>query len=426
MADTTPNYALDLYTDGDPANLRDQYNASMNTIDGLLKTVNNATANNKNILDALGATDTNTATASKTRWDETTAQAATNKTNIAAIDANLNALHANTIVDATNLYNIIQKTTNIKIATPEMYGAKGDTTTDDTTAIQNALNDNDTVIFTQKYLINNTIQISEDKNLYFIGGIIYANNTAFNTNATIKEHYHYVNIYNAKIINNNPNINNNPAITTNGLKLRITNSEIQDFKGGGIITHNKIIDNVKIQGNLTAENLILLILNGYSNGFAINTKDTTDSRGNLIYIKDYRIAIGDNDGEWSNIHTYVTHNEIYETSMVVSHSGGAIRITNIYADTIKFFYTADRSDDPNYFVEASNITFYTNTVVTPLNTVYLINNNSTNIHVNITNVISRNASRLNVGNTNTWNPQATVIGVSGNNINNMPPNKLTA
>lgn len=69
MADTTPNYALDLYDDGDPANLRDQYNASMNTIDGILKTVNDANATNKNIMTALGATDTDSAIALKHKID---------------------------------------------------------------------------------------------------------------------------------------------------------------------------------------------------------------------------------------------------------------------------------------------------------------------------------------------------------------------
>ncbi len=361
MTTYTTNFNLEKYTSGDAANLNDQYNASMDIIDTNLYKVS-TNANN-----AL-----NTANNALNTANNANTVATTNKDNITAIDANLNALHANTVTDATNLYNIIQKTNSIKIATPEMYGAKGDATTDDTTAIQDAIDKNDTVIFTQKYLINNTIQITEDKNLYFIGGIIYANNTAFNTVATIKNHYHYVHIYNAKIINNNIN-GNYPAITTTGLKLYIVNSIIQDFKGGGIITHTKTIDNVVIKGNLTANNLTLIILNGFSSNYAINTKDTTDSRGSTLYIKDYRIAIGDNDGEWSNIHAYITHPEIFPTSLVISHSGGAIRVSNVYVDTMKTFYARDTTGD-NYRLAATNITIFINTVVIELTPIILVRN----------------------------------------------------
>ena len=105
MADTTPNYALDLYTDGDPANLRDQYNSSMNTIDGILKTVNDTNTNNKNILNALGATDTTTAATSKTRWDEGAATAATNKDDITGINNILDNAGLTSTTAATNINN---------------------------------------------------------------------------------------------------------------------------------------------------------------------------------------------------------------------------------------------------------------------------------------------------------------------------------
>lgn len=98
MSDTTPNYALDLYTDGDPANLRDQYNASMNTIDGILKTVNNANATNKNIIAALGATDTDSATALKHNIDNS--------------NTCLANLQSNTPDTATATYNKITSNSN--------------------------------------------------------------------------------------------------------------------------------------------------------------------------------------------------------------------------------------------------------------------------------------------------------------------------
>lgn len=131
MADTTPNYALDLYDDGDPANLRDQYNASMNTIDGILKSVNDANANNNNILNALGATTVNNATNAKKYWD------------------------AGAYID------------------PKSYGALGDGTTDDTTAFKSAITaikqSNGTITTLQisggTYLISDTLQIEPWMNI---------------------------------------------------------------------------------------------------------------------------------------------------------------------------------------------------------------------------------------------------------------------
>ena len=100
MASTTDNFNLDLYDTGDPANLTDQYNATMHTIDDTLLTVNNnassalqkankletrlntvaaqATAANDN-LTALGVTDTTTAATSKTTWNKAASLAENNK-----------------------------------------------------------------------------------------------------------------------------------------------------------------------------------------------------------------------------------------------------------------------------------------------------------------------------------------------------------
>lgn len=107
MTEYTDNYGLNKYSDGDAANLRDQYNASMDIIDAQLKTANDNAAYAKPILDATGLTNTTTAGESKTRWDAAASQAATNKNNIAEINANLNALHANTVPNAQALYNRI-------------------------------------------------------------------------------------------------------------------------------------------------------------------------------------------------------------------------------------------------------------------------------------------------------------------------------
>ena len=107
MTEYTDNYGLNKYSDGDAANLRDQYNASMDIIDGKLKTASDNASYAKPILDAAGLTNITEAESSKGRWDGAATLAATNRNDIAAIDANLNALHAGSESDASALYNTI-------------------------------------------------------------------------------------------------------------------------------------------------------------------------------------------------------------------------------------------------------------------------------------------------------------------------------
>lgn len=142
MASTTDNFNLDLYDTGDPAALTDQYNSAIRTIDETMLTINDnagtalnnagtalnnakqaitATQTINNNLTALGITDTNTASTLKNKIDTTASdlavttekannantQAETNKTDIAAMEANLTALGANSVGSATKLKNKI-------------------------------------------------------------------------------------------------------------------------------------------------------------------------------------------------------------------------------------------------------------------------------------------------------------------------------
>ena len=107
MASQTPNIGLQLYEDGDSANLTDQYNASMNTLDGMLPGISGNSSQAIARLNALGITDTGAAETSKTSWDGAADLSKTHEKDIAGIDANLNALHANTTTDAGNLYDLI-------------------------------------------------------------------------------------------------------------------------------------------------------------------------------------------------------------------------------------------------------------------------------------------------------------------------------
>ena len=121
MASTTDNFNLDLYDTGDPANLNDQYNASMHTIDKTMLTISGTASTALNTANEAK----NTANEAKNTADTATNLAQTNKkdiatlntttttlsTNINAINKNLTALGANTANDATNLKNTINKNT---------------------------------------------------------------------------------------------------------------------------------------------------------------------------------------------------------------------------------------------------------------------------------------------------------------------------
>lgn len=116
----TDNYSLNLYGDNDPADLRDGYNGSMRTIDTTLEThlnriegVEARETHDEAVIKALLVDNTvDNATAAKTKWDKAASSSETNKDAITSIDANLNALHANTASDAQALYHQIQSNKN--------------------------------------------------------------------------------------------------------------------------------------------------------------------------------------------------------------------------------------------------------------------------------------------------------------------------
>ena len=153
MTSTTDNFNLDLYDTGDPAALTDQYNSAIRTIDDTLLTINgNATAalntakqamtetqiTNDN-LTALGVTDTNTASALKSKIDTTASDLAgtTEKANNALnrfdaidwgtdekaqnwtnnIDQTLAALNASNPTDAKKLLHSIYDASTGDIST---------------------------------------------------------------------------------------------------------------------------------------------------------------------------------------------------------------------------------------------------------------------------------------------------------------------
>lgn len=108
--DKTDNYGLSLYGDNDPADLRDGYNGSMRTIDDTLKKhldriegVESRETHDEEVVKALlGDNTVDSATAAKTKWDKSSADAAGAASKADNNTAILTALGADSTVNATS------------------------------------------------------------------------------------------------------------------------------------------------------------------------------------------------------------------------------------------------------------------------------------------------------------------------------------
>ena len=105
----TDNYALNLYGDTDPADLRDGYNGSMHILDATLEGhlsriegVESRETHDEEVVKALlGDNTVDAATTSKTKWNKASADAATATTKATANTDALSALDAETAAKAT-------------------------------------------------------------------------------------------------------------------------------------------------------------------------------------------------------------------------------------------------------------------------------------------------------------------------------------
>lgn len=108
--DKTDNYGLSLYGDNDPADLRDGYNGSMRTIDGTLEkhldriegVEARETHDEEVVKTLLGDNTVDSATAAKTKWDKSSADAAGAASKADSNTAILTALGADSTVNAAS------------------------------------------------------------------------------------------------------------------------------------------------------------------------------------------------------------------------------------------------------------------------------------------------------------------------------------
>lgn len=103
----TPNYNLDLYTDNDKPNLRDQYNSAVRKIDAQLKTTNDKVTINKDVVDM-----------KITKLDERVTIAETNITNL---DERVSSAEANITESDEKIKIINNRVTELEKAAPNGF-----------------------------------------------------------------------------------------------------------------------------------------------------------------------------------------------------------------------------------------------------------------------------------------------------------------
>lgn len=179
--DKTDNYALNLYGDNDPADLRDGYNGSMHTIDTTLEThlnriegVEARETHDEEVAKALiGDNTVDAATTAKTKWDKASADAIKAMADAAAAaqkaDANtsiLTALGADTVPNAT----IVRNANAMDIS--KLGCKKDDPDFDNAPIINDYINTTHKAIYIPEgnWYIQTTLQ-TQDTNIYADGWI---------------------------------------------------------------------------------------------------------------------------------------------------------------------------------------------------------------------------------------------------------------
>lgn len=295
-------------------------------------------------------------------------KATTNETNINNIDANLNALHANTVSDAQNLYDtIIGKAWNNLVS----LGVDNTGNTDVAPIINNIIkesNINGIVFAPGVYRIDSAINIPYNTTtpyaiFIFPGATIKANTQdidIFTIGQTQKtgtcEGFR---IFGGGTIDGNWKATNGIHALTNTRKATIANITINNCVTNGIYFErtqpvDTQINNIKINGDVYTSDNTHITENG------INIAGTDWLLTDLYASSCKNFIITNGGAQISNIHLFNTK-DIAADSTGIKINAGFNQLSNIYVDTIQTAIDSRTSTQPqhitglqHYFYSAIN------------------------------------------------------------------------
>lgn len=350
--DKTDNYALNLYGDNDPADLRDGYNGSMRTIDSTLEThldriesVESRETHDEGVTKALlGDNTVDNATAAKARWDKAS-------TDAAALDANLTAAHINTVADANTAwlanYMDISK-----------LGCKPDDATFDNSTLINSFIEEHPgfpiYVPAGNWYIKHTIK-THSSNIFCAGFLKSANDYAYDNDYmvmlgddTFDRHEDYINMYFGKniVLNLDGNNNNINGADVNGFASANISLTVLKCKNTCINLNDRNIEcnfNICFSGESD--------YNYVTNGVVISA-DNTDNKFNIIgsYVTN---AIIQNSG-------YAFYDFIHcwggTTLLTISRIHAVARIVTFYPDTFKCAFKNTSGSDISSTINVDDLT----------------------------------------------------------------------
>ena len=256
----TDNYALNLYGDTDPADLRDGYNGSMHILDTTLEMhldriegVESRETHNEEVMEALlGDNTVDAATTAKTKWDNKADSATTySKTDV---DTKLS-----TKADSATTYSKTETDDRIATLRPVSnvldYGVKNDGQTDVTDTLNAILSAGNNNLFFPDgvYAISDTLTVPQGSRITLSSGAIIR---AISDMGTMLALSRVIDSTVSTVIGGNGQIDGNGhalnGVVGAGTTINIDGIQINNCKGIALDlshAHAAIVNNIVIMGN---------------------------------------------------------------------------------------------------------------------------------------------------------------------------------
>lgn len=292
-------------------------------------------------------------------------KATNNETSINNIDTNLNALHANTVTDAQNLYDtIIGKAWNNLVS----LGVDNTGNTDVAPIINNIINTSNTngIVFAPGiYRIDSAINIPYNTTtpyaiFIFPGATIKANTQGIDVFTIGQTEKNGVcegfRIFGGGTIDGNWNAINGIHALTNTRKATIANITINNCVTNAIYFEqtqpvDTQINNIKINGDAYS------VDNTHRTENGINIAGTDWLLTNLYASSCKNFIITNGGAQISNVHLFNSKN-IAVDSTGIKINAGFNQLSNIYVDTIQNAIDARKTTQPQYITGLQHY-FYT-------------------------------------------------------------------